>query len=71
MSEALNYRYTFKIGTFDAGPMRKMRLSSILKYQEYAGECHLSEEYNLDYETVREKGVIFVLLKIKYSVNTP
>lgn len=69
MSEALNYRYTFKIGTFDAGPMRKMRLSSILKYQEYAGECHLSEEYNLDYETVREKGVIFVLVNATAKIH--
>lgn len=62
MQGILNYKYTFKVGTFDAGPKQKMRLSSILKHQEYAGECHLTEGYSLDYETIRERGVVFVLV---------
>mgnify|MGYP004473244207 FL=1 len=69
MQELLNYKYTFKVGTFDAGPHQKMRLSSILKHQEYAGECHLTNRYSLDYETILERGVVFVLVNTDIIIH--
>lgn len=69
MSEKCNYDYKIKTGTFDIGTGRKMRLSSILKYQEQAGEMHLSEDYGLDYLTICEKGVVFVLVNSAVKIH--
>lgn len=69
MDSICNYDYKIKTGTFDIGSGRKMRLSSILKYQEQAGEEHLSKSFGLDYITLSEKGVAFVLVNASAKIH--
>lgn len=69
MNNFCDYNYKFKTGTFDIGAGRKMRLSSVLKYQEQSGELHLSDCFGLDYKTVREKGVVFVLVNSAVKIH--
>ena len=69
MDGICNYDYKIKTGTFDVGSGRKMRLSSVLKYQEQAGEEHLSEVFGLDYITLSEKGVAFVLVNAAAKIH--
>lgn len=69
MDGICNYDYKIKTGTFDIGSGRKMRLSSVLKYQEQAGEEHLSEVFGLDYITLSEKGVAFVLVNAAAKIH--
>lgn len=69
MDGICNYDYKIKTGTFDIGSGRKMRLSSVLKYQEQAGEEHLSEDFGLDYITLSKKGVAFVLVNAAAKIH--
>ncbi len=69
MNGKCNYDYKIKTGTFDIGSGGKMRLSSILKYQEQAGEVHLSDVYGLDYLTICEKGIVFVLVNSAVKIH--
>ena len=56
-----NFDYKFNTSTFDSGSGGNIRLSSVLKYQENAGEVHLSTDYGYDYEHIMEHGNVFVL----------
>ena len=69
MDGICNYDYTIKTGTFDIGSGRKMRLSSVLKYQEQAGEEHLSHAFGLNYITLSQKGVAFVLVNSGVKIH--
>ena len=63
------YNYKFKIGTFDVGPQSKIRLSSILKYQMEAGERHLSDYFGLDYNTIKSKNSVFVVVNLNVKLH--
>lgn len=69
MEGICNYDYKFKTATYDIGSSRKMRLSSILKHQEQAGEIHLSEDFGLDYVTICENGIVFVLVNSAVKIH--
>lgn len=51
------------------GANGKMRLSSVLKHQEQAGEIHLSEDFGYDYNTIRKNGVVFVLINTSVKIH--
>lgn len=63
------YNYKFKIGTFDVGPQSKIRLSSVLKYQMEAGERHLADYFGLDYETIKSKNTVFVVVNMNVKIH--
>lgn len=64
-----NFDYKIKVASFDTGAQSKMRLSSILKYQEQAGEIHLATDYGYDYNTIRKNGVVFVLVNTESIIH--
>ncbi len=64
-----NFDYKFSTGTFDSGSGAAIRLSSVLKYQENAGEVHLSTDYGYDYDHIMKYGNVFVLTNTIVKIN--
>lgn len=56
------YEYPLRITSFDADKERRVKLSSVLKFQQEAGELHLREG-GLPYEQLYDEGMIFVTLR--------
>lgn len=69
MTGLCNFDYKVKVGSFDTGAKQKMRLSSILKYQEQAGEIHLATDYGYDYNAILKNGVVFVLVNTESVIH--
>ena len=69
MTGECNFDYKIKVASFDTGAKSKMRLSSILKYQEQAGEIHLATDYGYDYNSIRKNGVVFVLVNTESIIH--
>ena len=56
------YEYPVRVTSFDADKLRRVKLSSVLKFQQEAGELHLREG-GLPYEQMYDDGMIFVTLR--------
>ncbi len=64
-----NFDYKFDTATFDSGSGANIRLSSVLKYQENAGEVHLADDYGYDYDHIMKHGNVFVLTNTIMKIN--
>lgn len=58
------------VGTFDGDQHRHLKPSSILKYQQEAGELHLSGG-NMSYSQLYENGLVFVLSRTSCKIYRP
>ncbi len=56
------------ITSYDADSLRRLRLSSMLRVQQEAGEQHLANG-GLSYPVLRDKGMIFVLTGIRSVIH--
>lgn len=56
------YTYPVRVTSFDADRERRIKWSSVLKFQQEAGELHLREG-GLPYEQLYDDGMIFVTLR--------
>lgn len=57
-----------KIATYDIGPNMKMKLSSVMKYQQEIGERYM-DSLNLSYETLRNKyNIVFMVSHAKVKI---
>lgn len=64
-----NYNYKFRVGTFDTGPLGRIKASSILKHQIEAGERHMDEEFGIDYNTLKARGCVFVIVNLAVKIH--
>ncbi len=63
------YSKQIKIATYDMGPRKIIRLSSIMKYQQEVGEEYMCA-IGKDFDTLYEKfGVIFVISHAKVKIH--
>lgn len=66
-----SYDYKFRVGTFDTGPMGKIKASSVLKHQIEAGERHMDEGFGVDYNTLKDRGCVFVIVNLAVKIHRP
>lgn len=62
MSENTVFSMPIHTPTYDVGPNRQLRLSALLRWQQEVGERHVTH-YQLDWESLAEKGLAFVLAR--------
>lgn len=62
------YTWPSRVTSFDAGRDRRLRLSSLLRFQQEAGERHLGEA-GLTYQEFYRRGMIFVLTRLQVEVR--
>ncbi|HEX3025708.1 MAG TPA: acyl-ACP thioesterase domain-containing protein [Clostridia bacterium] len=56
------YSMEFRVSSYDVDPARRLKLSSLLKVIQEAAGRHLDGDV-LTYEYMREKGIVFLLVK--------
>lgn len=64
----LDYTWNIKISSFDVGQDRRMKLSSILKYQQEVGEIHFGIG-GLGFEELVRNGMAFVITRTRAKIN--
>lgn len=57
-----------EVTTFDVGPERKLKYSMLLRYLQEAADRQMRED-GMSYETLRDKGVVFVLTRADVAVT--
>ena len=64
----LDYTWNIKISSFDVGQDRRMKLSSILKYQQEVGELHF-DIGGLGFEELVRNGMAFVITRARAKIH--
>lgn len=62
------YTMRTQVTTFDVGPERRLKYSMLLRYLQEAADRQMRED-GMSYETLRDKGVVFVLTRADVSVK--
>ena len=63
-----DYTWSARVTSFDAGRDRLLRPSSLLRFQQEAGERHLGEA-GLTYQEFYRRGMIFVLTRLNVEIH--
>ena len=63
-----DYDWAARVTSFDAGRDRRLRLSSLLRFQQEAGERHLGDA-GLTYREFYRQGMIFVLTRLQVEIR--
>lgn len=63
-----DYAWPARVTSFDAGRNRLLRPSSLLRFQQEAGERHLGEA-GLTYQEFYRRGMVFVLTRLNVEIR--
>ena len=63
-----DYDWKARVTSFDAGRDRRLRLSSLLRFQQEAGERHFGDA-GLTYWEFYRRGMIFVLTRLQVEIR--